>query len=116
MACQRVAGNLGIEPSRPVGRSPPPLHPYGLPSPLTLAFLGTRARRGENPPQGAGRRGSVLSPAAEPGGQVIRSMLSLAVLAAAPPPAVAIDPPTNGVELIAQMRQRYLGKWYRTLT
>ena len=55
-------------------------------------------------------------PQPNPGGQVIRSMLSLAVLAAAPPPAVAIDPPTNGVELIAQMRQRYLGKWYRTLT
>lgn len=47
---------------------------------------------------------------------MIRAILSLAVLAAAPPSAAAFDPPKNGVELIGQMRQRYLGKWYRTLT
>jgi hypothetical protein len=45
---------------------------------------------------------------------VIQSILSLAVLAAAPSPT--IDPPKDGVELIGQMRERYLGKWYRTLT
>ena len=33
-----------------------------------------------------------------------------------PPPADPIDPPKDGVELIGQMRERYLGKWYRTLT
>jgi hypothetical protein len=47
---------------------------------------------------------------------MIRSFLSLAVLAAAPSPADSTDPPKDGVELIGQMRQRYLGKWYRTLT
>jgi hypothetical protein len=47
---------------------------------------------------------------------VIRSILSLAVLAAAPSPAGAIEPPKDGVELIGRMRERYLGKWYRTLT
>jgi hypothetical protein len=43
-------------------------------------------------------------------------MLGFAVLAAVTSPASAIDPPKNGVELIEQMRQRYFGKWYRTLT
>lgn len=35
---------------------------------------------------------------------MIRSILSLAVLAAAPSPAAAIDPPKDGVELIGQSR------------
>jgi hypothetical protein len=43
-------------------------------------------------------------------------MLGFALLAALPSPASAIDPPKDGVELIEQMRQRYFGKWYRTLT
>lgn len=47
---------------------------------------------------------------------MIRSILSLAVLAAAPSPAAEIDPPKDGVELIGRMRERYLDKWYRTLT
>jgi len=47
---------------------------------------------------------------------VIRSILSMAALAAALSPADSIDPPKDGVELIGQMRERYLGKWYRTLT
>lgn len=47
---------------------------------------------------------------------MIRSILSLAVLAAAPSSSAAIDPPKDGGELIGQMRERYLGKWYRTLT
>jgi hypothetical protein len=52
---------------------------------------------------------------------VIRSILSLAVLATAPSlavPSVAatIETPKDGVELIGRMRERYLGKWYRTLT
>ncbi len=29
---------------------------------------------------------------------------------------VEVYPPKDGVELIGQMRERYLGKWYRTLT
>jgi hypothetical protein len=47
---------------------------------------------------------------------VIRSIVSLAVLAAASSYAASIDPPKDGVELIGQMRERYRGKWYRTLT
>jgi hypothetical protein len=47
---------------------------------------------------------------------VIRSILSMAALAATLPPADSIDPPKDGIELIGQMRERYLGKWYRTLT
>ena len=51
---------------------------------------------------------------------MLRSMLSLAVLAAAPLPAsprpAVIEPPKDGVELIGRMREHYLGKWYRTLT
>jgi hypothetical protein len=43
-------------------------------------------------------------------------MLGFAVLAAAPPTAIATDPPKDGVALIEEMRQRYVGKWYRTLT
>jgi outer membrane lipoprotein-sorting protein len=30
--------------------------------------------------------------------------------------AVATPPPKNGEELVARMRERYAGKWYRTLT
>src|SRR5918999_3491495 len=30
--------------------------------------------------------------------------------------ATATPPPKNGEELVARMRERYLGKWYRTLT
>jgi hypothetical protein len=37
---------------------------------------------------------------------VIRSILSLAVLLAAPSPAGSIDPPKDGVELVGQMRER----------
>ena len=47
---------------------------------------------------------------------MIRFTLGLAVLAAVSSPAAAIDPPKDGVQLIERMRQRYLGKWYRTLT
>ena len=48
---------------------------------------------------------------------MIRSILGLAVLAAAAPsPAAPIETPKDGVELIGRMRERYLGKWYRTLT
>jgi hypothetical protein len=52
---------------------------------------------------------------------VLNSILGLAVLAgtsgsAALPPAQPADPPQDGVALIELMRQRYLGKWYRTLS
>lgn len=47
---------------------------------------------------------------------MIRSILSLAVMAAAPAAVDSAGPPKDGVELIEQMRARYLGKWYRTLT
>jgi hypothetical protein len=47
---------------------------------------------------------------------MLGSMLCLAALAAGPPSAVPTDPPKDGVEVIARMRERYLGKWYRTLT
>jgi hypothetical protein len=47
---------------------------------------------------------------------VIRSILSLAVLATVPSPVGAIATPKDGVELIGRMRERYVGKWYRTLT
>ena len=46
---------------------------------------------------------------------MIHSIIGLAMLAAVLSPAT-FDPPKDGVELIAQMRERYLGKWYRTLT
>ena len=46
---------------------------------------------------------------------MIRSILSLAVLATAPSLAAPIEPPKD-VELIGRMRERYLGNWYRTLT
>ena len=47
---------------------------------------------------------------------MIRSIASLVLLVAAPIPLAAIDPPKDGAELIGQMRERYAGKWYRTLT
>jgi hypothetical protein len=47
---------------------------------------------------------------------MLGSMLCLAALAAGLPSAAPTDPPKDGVELLARMRQRYLGKWYRTLT
>lgn len=43
-------------------------------------------------------------------------LLGLAALAAGSPSAVPADPPKDGVEVISRMRERYLGKWYRTLT
>jgi hypothetical protein len=47
---------------------------------------------------------------------MLGSMLYLAALAAVSPSAVPTDPPKDGVEVISRMRERYLGKWYRTLT
>jgi hypothetical protein len=46
---------------------------------------------------------------------VFRALASL-VLFAAPAPLLAVDPPKDGAELIGLMRERYAGKWYRTLT
>jgi hypothetical protein len=47
---------------------------------------------------------------------MLGSLLSLAALAVAPPSAAPTDPPKDGIEVISRMRERYLGKWYRTLT
>jgi hypothetical protein len=47
---------------------------------------------------------------------MLGSMLCLAALTAGLPSAGPTDPPKDGLELIARMRERYLGKWYRTLT
>jgi hypothetical protein len=48
---------------------------------------------------------------------MLGSLLALATaLTAGPGPADPTDPPKDGVELVAQMREQYLGKWYRTLT
>jgi hypothetical protein len=47
---------------------------------------------------------------------MLESLFCLAALATASPPASPMDPPKDGVELITRMRERYLGKWYRTLT
>jgi hypothetical protein len=47
---------------------------------------------------------------------MLGSLFCLAAFAAASPSPGPIDPPKDGVELITQMRERYLGKWYRTLT
>ena len=47
---------------------------------------------------------------------MLGSLLYLAALAAGSPSAAPIDPPKDGVEVISRMRERYLGKWYRTLT
>jgi hypothetical protein len=46
---------------------------------------------------------------------VFRALISL-VLFAAPAPLLAVDPPKDGAELVGLMRERYAGKWYRTLT
>ncbi len=49
---------------------------------------------------------------------MIHVLLSVAALAAVPAAALALptDPPKTGVELLGLMRERYAGKWYRTLT
>ena len=47
---------------------------------------------------------------------MLGSMFWLAAIAAASPPAGPAEPPKDGVEVLAMMRERYLGKWYRTLT
>lgn len=47
---------------------------------------------------------------------MLGSLLCLAALAAGSPTAAPPDPPNDGVEVVARMRERYLGKWYRTLT
>ena len=47
---------------------------------------------------------------------MLGSLLCLAALAATSPPAGRAEPPKDGVEVLALMRERYLGKWYRTLT
>ncbi len=47
---------------------------------------------------------------------MINALLFLAALAAAPSPTLFTDPPKTGAELLGQMRERYVGKWYRTLT
>ena len=47
---------------------------------------------------------------------MLGSLLSLAALAAVSPSALSTDPPKDGVEVVTRMRERYLGKWYRTLT
>ena len=47
---------------------------------------------------------------------MVRALISLALLAAVPTRLTAVDPPKDGTELIGQMRERYAGKWYRTLT
>jgi hypothetical protein len=47
---------------------------------------------------------------------MLGSLFCLAALAAASPPAGPAGPPKDGVEVLALMRERYHGKWYRTLT
>lgn len=49
---------------------------------------------------------------------MLESLFCLAVLAAgaSSPSSVSSDPPKDGMEVISRMRERYLGKWYRTLT
>jgi hypothetical protein len=47
---------------------------------------------------------------------MLGSLFYLVALAAASPSAGPTDPPKDGLELLAMMRERYLGKWYRTLT
>ena len=47
---------------------------------------------------------------------MLGSLFFLAVLAVGSPSATPTDPPKDGVEVISRMRERYLGKWYRTLT
>jgi hypothetical protein len=47
---------------------------------------------------------------------MLGSLLCLAAIAAVAPSAAPAAPPKDGVEVITRMRERYLGKWYRTLT
>ena len=47
---------------------------------------------------------------------MLGSLLCLTALAAGSPSTAPTDPPKDGVEVITRMRERYLGKWYRTLT
>jgi hypothetical protein len=47
---------------------------------------------------------------------MLGTLLCLAALATGSPSATPTDPPKDGVEVITRMRERYLGKWYRTLT
>jgi hypothetical protein len=47
---------------------------------------------------------------------MLGSLLCLAAIAAVTPSASPADPPKDGAEVISRMRERYLGKWYRTLT
>jgi hypothetical protein len=47
---------------------------------------------------------------------MLGTLLSLAAIAAAIPPTTPADPPKDGAEVVAMMRERYLDKWYRTLT
>jgi hypothetical protein len=47
---------------------------------------------------------------------MLGSLFCLAALAAGFPSAALTDPPKDGAEVVAMMRERYLGKWYRTLT
>ena len=42
--------------------------------------------------------------------------LLLGIVFGLTPALAAVEPPRNGEELIRQMRDRYDGKWYRTLT
>lgn len=48
----------------------------------------------------------------------VRSLLLLSAILVTPASAAPLpsDPPRTGEELIQQMRDRYAGKWYRTLT
>ena len=47
---------------------------------------------------------------------LIRSLLLAAFLAPASAPHSGDPPPRNGADLIRQMRERYEGRWYETLT
>lgn len=47
---------------------------------------------------------------------MLGSLFCLAALAAGLPSPTPTDPPKDGAEVVAMMRERYLGKWYRTLT
>jgi hypothetical protein len=47
---------------------------------------------------------------------MLGSLLSLAALATVSPYAHRADPPKDGIEVVTRMRERYVGKWYRTLT
>ena len=47
---------------------------------------------------------------------MLGSLFCLAAIAAVAPSDTPTDPPKDGVEVVTRMRERYLGKWYRTLT